>query len=66
LSGFDPLRFINNNDQIEVGILGKIAERAIEIDDLRRKNLAQHIVNELMKALNKGNSKASSSTTSTA
>lgn len=54
LSGINPMLFAETTNELKVAYLSFIAERAIEIDEMRRKSQAQHIVNELGKALNKG------------
>jgi hypothetical protein len=38
--------------------LRTIGKRMIEVDEMRRKNQAQHIINELAKSLNRGNRQA--------
>lgn len=67
LSGIDPFLFADTCDPLRMAYLRTISKRAIEMDELRRRNQAQHIIAELSKSLNKGSSSKQhrSSTSST-
>jgi hypothetical protein len=58
LSGLDPMLWLDEVDDMRMTYLRTIGKRMIDIDELRRKNQAQHIINELAKSLNRGNRQA--------
>jgi hypothetical protein len=50
LYGLPAWRFVTTRDPLERLLLWAIAKRAAELDDVRQRNLAAHIVNTLAKA----------------
>jgi hypothetical protein len=51
LHGLPALRFLHTSDPEERLMLLALARRAVELDDARQHNLANHIVNALAKAI---------------
>jgi hypothetical protein len=50
LLGVPPLRFLNTHDREERLMLLALARRAVELDDVRQRNLAVLIANALVRA----------------
>jgi len=51
LHGLPALRYLHTTDHEERLMLLALANRVVEIDNLRQRNLAQHIIHELASAL---------------
>lgn len=65
LSGIDPVKFIRTSDELEMAFLTLVANKAIELSDLRQRNQAAHIINALAGSLEKGHRQKSGNSTAT-
>lgn len=57
LAGFDPKYWINAESEVEMALLRRVAERAIELNGRYRQDIANRTISLLLKVFNKGKKK---------